>query len=384
VTRRPRVLLLTNIPAPYRLPVFEALAEQVDLTVLFCEGQDPTRPWKVDLISERVCYEVPSTWRLSLPGGTRVIWNPGLRRRLRCRPFDVYIAGENFTTFPAVLNVLGEAQRWNRPFVVWSEAIDTPYASGRCMSNAYRRWLYRRTDAFIAYCEKAKAYLERRGASPDRISSGLQVIPAEQLPAPAADKAALGFTGKRITIFVGHFEARKGIDVLVEAFRAVAGTDDVLALVGSGPEERRLRAASHGDPRIVFTGYLQGNVKTSWYAAADLFVLPTLHDPWGLVVNEAMAFGLPVIVTDAAGSTDLVQGNGLVVPAGDVGALSIALARLMADDDLRRRMGRRSLEIISAYTVEAASDAFWQTIDRVYQTKCPESWQLPTSHRGVR
>ena len=76
---------------------------------------------------------------------------------------------------------------------------------------------------------------------------------------------------------------------------------------------------------------------------------------------------MPVIVTDAAGSTDLVQDNGLVVPAGDVGALSIALARLMTDDDLRRRMGRRSLEIISAYTVEAASDAFWQTIDKVYQ-----------------
>ena len=360
--RRPRVFFLTNVPAPYRLPVFEALAEHVDLTVFFCEAQDPARPWEVDLRSERVCYDLLSTRRLSLPGGMAVIWNPGLRMRLRRTPFDVYIAGENFTSFPAVLSVLKAAQRRNRPFVVWSEAIDTPYASGHFLSNAYRRWLYRRTDAFIAYCQKAKEYLVRRGVSPDRINSGLQVIPAEQLPTPAADKAALGLTRKRVVLYMGHFEARKGIDVLVDAFRVVAGTDDVLALVGSGPEGSRLRAATHGDPRIVFTGYLQGSVKTSWYAAADLFVLPTLHDPWGLVVNEAMAFGLPVIVTDAAGSTDLVQDNGYVVQAGDVDALASALARLLDDAPLRRKMGQRSRAIIANYTVDAACEAFLRVI----------------------
>ena len=364
---RLRVLLLTNVPAPYRLPVFEALAEHVDLTVLFCQGQDPARPWRVELNSERVRYEVLSTRSLSLPGGIAIIWNPGLRKRLRRRPFDVYIAGENFTTFPAVLTVFSAAQRCNKPFVVWSEAIDTPYASGHLLSNAYRRWLYRRSDSFIAYCQKAKEYLMRRGASPERIVRGFQVIPVEQLLTPVADKAGLGLTGKRVVLYVGHFEVRKGIDVLIEAFRAIASEDDILALVGSGPEESRLRGMSPGDPRIVFPGYLQGDAKTSWYAAADLFVLPTLHDPWGLVVNEAMAFGLPVIVTNAAGSTDMVQDNGLLVPPGDVGALSAALARLMVDDDLRRKMGQRSLEIISAYTVEAASDAFWQTIDKVYQ-----------------
>jgi glycosyltransferase involved in cell wall biosynthesis len=367
--RRHRVSLLTNIPAPYRLPVFEALAEHVDLTVYFCRGQDPDRLWQADLCSERVHYELLSERSLPVPGGMKITWNPGLWGCLRRTPCDVYIAGENLTTFPAVLTMLRAARHWNKPFILWSEAIDTLYASGRPLSNAYRRWLYRRTDAFIAYGQRAKAYLVRRGAPSDRITIGFQVVPPEQLPPPAADKAALGLTGKTVVLYVGYFVARKGLHYLLQAFQAVAGEKDILALVGSGPEEALLRTMSRGDLRVIFPGYCEGPEKTSWYAAADLFVLPTLHDPWGLVVNEAMAFGLPVVVTDAAGCTDLVLDNGFVVPASNTDALATALAQLLTDEALRRKMGQRSQYIISAYTVEAACDAFLQAIDEVCQNQ---------------
>jgi glycosyltransferase involved in cell wall biosynthesis len=366
--RRPRVLLLTNIPAPYRLPVFEALGEHVDLNVYFCQGQDPGRLWQVEVRSECVHYELLPERNLHLPGSMKVIWNSGLWGRLQHIPFDVYIAGENFTTFPAVLSMLRAARRWNRPFILWSEAIDTPYASGHALSNAYRRWLYRQADAFIAYGQGAKTYLERRGAPSDRITIGFQVVPPEQLPAPIADKKALGLSGKTVVLYVGYFVARKGLHHLIQAFQAVPGENDVLALVGSGPQEKHLRAISRSDQRIIFPGYFEGAEKASWYAAADLFVLPTLHDPWGLVVNEAMAFGLPIIVTDAAGCVrDLVQDNGLVVPAGDTGALVTALAQLLPDEALRRAMGRRSRHIISTYTVKSACDAFLQVIDDACQ-----------------
>jgi len=366
VSQFPRILLLTNVPAPYRLPVFEALAEHVALTVLFCEGEDPARRWSVDLDSCRARYEVLPSRRLSLPGGAGMILNPGLASRLRETPFDVYVAGENFSSFPAVLALQRAARRWKKPLVIWSEAIDTAYASGRGLSNAYRRWLYRRSDAFIAYCRRAKEYLVRRGAPDDRIVVGRQVVPSEQLPPPAVDKVALGLKGKRVTLSVGYLISRKGVDILIKAFRSVAGNDDVLALVGSGPEESRLRAMAVEDPRILFRGHLDGAEKTSWYAAADLFVFPTLHDPWGLVVNEAMHFGLPIIASDAAGCVpDVVQDNGLVVPAGDVKALSAALARLLEDSSLRSEMGERSRAIISRYTVDAACGAFLDVIGRV-------------------
>jgi glycosyltransferase involved in cell wall biosynthesis len=170
--------------------------------------------------------------------------------------------------------------------------------------------------------------------------------------------------GKRVVLYVGYFMARKGLTDLITAFQAVATRNDILALVGSGPEETRLRCLSQHDKRILFPGHLEGAEKTSWYKAADLFVLPTLHDPWGLVVNEAMAFGLPVIVTDAAGCTDLVRENGLVVTAGNPDSLATALGQLLPDAELRQEMGERSQVIISKYTVENASDAFLQAIRR--------------------
>jgi glycosyltransferase involved in cell wall biosynthesis len=367
VKQRPGVLLLTNVPTPTRFPVFESLTEQVDLTVCFCQGYDPARVWRARPQSERVHYEMLAASTLPLPGGIEIVWNPGLWARLRRDPFDVYIAGENFTNLLSVLTLWRAARHWKKPFALWSEAIDSAYASGNWVSNLYRRWLYPRTDAFIAYGERAKAFLTRRGASPERIVLGLQVIPPEQLPAPAVDKAGLGLEGKTVVLSVCYLTPRKGVKYLVSAFQAIAGEKDVLALVGSGPEEAVLRQMSQGDSRIMFPGYFDGAEKSSWYAAADLFVLPTLHDPWGIVVNEAMAFGLPIITTESAGCVpDIVkdQENGFVVPAGDENALSAALARLSKDADLRRQMGQHSRAIIADYTTEAARDRFLLVIEQ--------------------
>ncbi|MEP7356324.1 MAG: hypothetical protein ABI847_03740, partial [Anaerolineales bacterium] len=148
---RPRVLLLTNVPTPNRLPVFEAVAETVDLTVLFCQAADPARRWHADLQSVRVRYEALAARTLAVGRGVEMAFNPGLGRRLRDEAFDVYLAGENFPNAASVLAVWRAARQHRRPFGLWSEAIDTAFASGQLVSNAYRRWLYRRTDVFIAY-----------------------------------------------------------------------------------------------------------------------------------------------------------------------------------------------------------------------------------------
>ncbi len=365
---RPRVLLLTNVPAPYRLPVFEALADSVELTVCFCQARDATRRWSPALQSDRVRYRTLAARTVMAPGGLELVWNPGLAAELAQAPYDVYIAGENVTNAPAVLALWRAARRKRRPFVLWSGAIDSALASGNRLSNSYRRWLYRRSDAFIAYGERARQFLLRRGAPPERIVMGLQVVPADQTPPPAQNKAALGLAGRTVLLYVGYFVARKGLGPLVAAFGEVAGPEAVLALVGSGPEEAALRQASRGDARILFPGYLEGRAKSSWYAAADIFALPTLHDPWGLAVNEAMAFGLPVVVSDAAGCVpDIVRDgeNGLVWRVGDGAGLRAALARLLGDAALRRRMGQRSRELIAGYTTAAAAGRFLQAIERV-------------------
>ena len=105
-----------------------------------------------------------------------------------------------------------------------------------------------------------------------------------------------------------------------------------------------------------------------YYIAADIFVLPTLSDPWGLVVNEAMIFGLPIICTDTAGvAYDLVREgiNGFVVKAGNSDVLYAALKRLCDDPELRETMGKESLKIIKGYTPEKWARNFINAVEEV-------------------
>ena len=359
---RPTVLLLTNTPAPYRLPVFAAVAKEVELTVFYCEPRQPDRLWQMNVAESAVSHQFLPSRTVPLPGLPLTL-NPGLGQLLRQTWFDLIIAGENFSHFPAVLTAQRAARRQGKPFVLWSEAIDTAYASGHLVSNFYRRWLYGRTDNFLAYSEAAKQFLLRRGADEEKIFRGYQVVPPEQLPPPAESKAELGMASRQVVLYVGYFNQRKGLPLLIQAFQKVARENDRLVLVGDGPEKHTLAEMAAGDGRIQFPGYLEGAQKSSWYAAADLFVLPTLHDPWGLVVNEAMAFGLPIITTEAAGCAELVAGNGRIIPANDVPALAATLHALLSDPDKRVTMGSRSRGRIAPYTVTTARDAFMTVIN---------------------
>lgn len=363
---QPKVVLLTNSPAPYRLPVFTALTEAVDLTILYCQPNQPDRLWQMDKVETAVLHHNLPSRTLSLPGLPLTL-NPGLVKRLQQTPFDLIIAGENFNHFPAVITAQWAARQQGKPFVLWSEAIDTPFASGHVVSNAYRRWLYGRTDQFLAYSEAASQFLRRRGAPAKKIVRGYQVVPASQLPPPAQSKEALGLMDVQIVLYVGYFNPRKGLPTLLQAFQQVAKEDDRLILVGDGSEKQHLQELAAGDGRILFPGYLEGADKASYYAAADIFVLPTQHDPWGLVVNEAMVYGLPIICSSAAGCVELIRENGRIVPPNNVSAMAATLKNLLTNPTKRASMGQRSRELIAPYTVASARDAFLTVFKRALQ-----------------
>jgi glycosyltransferase involved in cell wall biosynthesis len=145
-------------------------------------------------------------------------------------------------------------------------------------------------------------------------------------------------------LFVGGCSLRKGIPYLVEAFRRVDARAE-LRLVGrtNDPLFRRIGGLPHS---VEAVGPKTGAALAAEYAAADVFVLPSVEDGWGLVTNEAMAAGLPVIVSDHAGSAEIVRDgvNGFVVPARDVDALAERMNALLADAELRARMGAAARE----------------------------------------
>lgn len=157
-----------------------------------------------------------------------------------------------------------------------------------------------------------------------------------------------------LALFVGHGFRRKG---LADAIKALAGPDDAthLAVVGGGDADPYAKLALElgVSDRVHFVGAT--NTPEACFRDADLFLLPTHEDVWANTIVEAMAAGLPVVTTDAAGASSLVKetGAGLVVPAGSIHSLREAAARVLGDPSLRREMGRRGEAAAEPFGLEA-------------------------------
>jgi glycosyltransferase involved in cell wall biosynthesis len=163
---------------------------------------------------------------------------------------------------------------------------------------------------------------------------------------------------ERYILFVGRLVREKGVFDLLAAYtrleisiRRQVG----LVFVGDGDARAALeeQAATISSGSVKFAGFAQREQLGAYYGLADLLVLPTYSDPWGLVVNEAMACGLPVIVSRVAGcAADLVKEfwNGALIAPGDVSGLASVLYRLLADRDGCAKMGANSLELISKFS----------------------------------
>lgn len=174
-----------------------------------------------------------------------------------------------------------------------------------------------------------------------------------------------------VVLFAGKFFRRKRPNDLLSA----AATYDSISpfhilLVGSGEMEAELNGQIKllGIQRTHMAGFANQDALPDIYGACDVFVLPSTDEPWGLAVNEAMSAGLPVVVSDEVGcARDLVQDgvNGAVFPAGNVGALAEALRPIIADTDVRLRMGAASREIISRWSYAECLDGLRQALASV-------------------
>jgi glycosyltransferase involved in cell wall biosynthesis len=162
-----------------------------------------------------------------------------------------------------------------------------------------------------------------------------------------------------LILYASKLIPRKRPHDLLAAYRILRGrgVDVALLFVGSGELEESLRdyVGQHELADVHFAGFQNQSELPKFYAVADLFVLPSEDEPWGLVINEAMCAGLPVVASEEIGAVpDLVKDgyNGFRFPAGDVEALAAHLQTLVEDEGLRSRMGEKSLEIIGAWDLE--------------------------------
>ena len=344
-----RIALLTEIPAPFRIPLFNALAARpdVDLRVLFLAAGDPRRR-HYDLHEEEWRFD-----RRVLPGrevrrgGRWLVLNRGAGRELRrFRPDAIAVGGWNQ---PAFWRALVYARAHRVPLLVWvestlrdarSEALPLELAKRALVRGAWGAFVPGRASAQYA---RALGFAEERVVTaPNAVDQRVFGERVGELRASREPSRSCSF------LYVGRLDPEKGLDVLLEAFARVPGE---LVLVGGGSEEERLRRAA--PDRVSFAGPLPRDAVVARYAAADAFVLPSRSEQWGMVLNEAAAAGLPLVATEAAGGAyELVEDgvNGFVVAPNDAEALARAMRRLAEDEPFRHAAGLRSRQLAARLT----------------------------------
>jgi glycosyltransferase involved in cell wall biosynthesis len=344
-----RLALLTEIPAPYRIPLFNALAERVELRVLFLAPVDPRRAFYEQHADEwRFDHEFLPGRQLRR-GGRWVVFNRGALRALRrFRPDAVAVGGWNQ---PAFWLALAYTRVRRVPLLVWVESTARDArGESRPLELAKRRMIGSAAGFFVPG-SAAREYVRGFGVPDDLIAVAPNAVDERVFSSAAVDRRG------RATctfLYTGRLDPDKGVDVLLRAFADVPGE---LVLVGSGTDEAHLRSLA--DDRVRFRGALGRDALPSEYARADVFVLPSRSEPWGMVLNEAAAAGLPLVASEGAGAArDLIEEgvNGFRVPVGDEAALAAALRRLAEDEHLRLAAGARSRELAERFTPAAWAD----------------------------
>ena len=387
----------------YQVPIFQVLSAdpRIDLTVYFCSDEG------VSGKDVKTAYGVDETWtgegellkgykfkflRNFSPGGSYLkslvglanfgVWNEISRERpdavvvtswmnptwwltyLACLKFKVpifFMTDANFYTEDSK----GPLKKWLKQRLLGD--LIFPIASGFLYAGTANRQLYEYyrvpgeklfpfaySWGYDAILEKSKKLLSRRAAL--RIQYGLS-------------EDAI------VILYCGRLTSEKGTIDLLEAYRLVSHPRKALVIVGDGILRERLQqfAKNHNIDSIHFLGFKRRDEIGEFYALADFLVLPSHKETWGIVINEALCFGLPVIVSDQVGAgVDLVipEENGHVFPAGDVAALTDRINKLIElPIETRKKMGEKSRETILKWNDRDLAKLIGNCLDAIYKVE---------------
>ena len=372
--RRYRLAVVAIRPQPYHSPLYRALAAhpQLDLTVYYLLDEGLGQARDLDYGRFDWGYPVLDGYRSQFlrnralrPSGARFAgaFHPGLFRRLHPRHHDAAVVPGWFPL--SVWLAHGACWRGGLPVLLRSDAnaAGPVWRRSRAAKALVLPRLFRRCAAFLTQGTRNAEFYRRYGVPEEKLflvphavdNDFFQQQRAALQPRRGELRRQLGLPDEALLLlYAGRLVPQKRPGDLLAA---VARLDDArvwLALVGEGRERARLeqQVAALRLPRVLFPGFQTQPRLAEYYTAADVFVLPSEREPWGLVLNEAMNFGLPAVVSERAGAApDLVlPGTGRTFPPGDVDALAACLRPLLADAGLRARLGQGALDRIRQWS----------------------------------
>ncbi|MBI4398851.1 MAG: glycosyltransferase family 4 protein [Candidatus Omnitrophica bacterium] len=367
---RKKVVLLTEIMSPYRTPVFNEIAKNpsFDFEVIYLAETSGGRKWDIDRQAMNFSFHQPQHIRIPLPDRFPVFFNPGLYRLLKKLNPDLMICGGYH--HPSYVMAGMFAVRHRKKFVLWCESHEKSVRIRSRLANFYRKVIFRKSSAFIVPGKCSARFIQKYTGdtkpiyvAPNAVDNDFFYQRAAVHREKKSELKRMRNFPRHLILYVGRLLSSKGLGTLLAAYQQLSRPDTGLLIVGEGPEEKHYKeyCAQHHISNVYFEGHKQQRDLPYYYGLSDLFVMPSLRDEWGLVTNEAMASGLPVIVSGEIGAAaDLVEegANGYAVAGGDTEALRLRIANLLDDEALRKRMGERSLEIIKNYHPQKCAEGF--------------------------
>jgi glycosyltransferase involved in cell wall biosynthesis len=373
-----KIAFVTNFCPYYRIKTFETLAKYHHVEYFFfSQGDEWYWQQQHGIRSGNFHYEYLQGISF---GRTRI--TPTLLGKLLRTGYDVYIKCINGRFALPITYLIARIR--NKPFILWTGIWMRLRTSSHRLMFPATRFIYRHANAVVVYGEHVKRYLISEGVREERIFVASHAADNNVYNRPVTEEERTSLKqklnvpeGKKIILYLGRLVEAKGLSYLLEAFASLKREDCILVFAGEGEYRHHLvKQALERDviTRIRFTGYVQPEQATVYYAVANVFVLPSIttktsKETWGLVINEAFNQGLPVITTDAVGAAagGLVQDgiNGFIVKERDSNGLAQAMQKILDDPQKQRDFGRNARRSVASWDNEHMVLGFRQAIDYV-------------------
>lgn len=347
-----KILYLTSNPSPYRVDFFNEISNMCDLTVIYEKKKLAHRDEKWIYEGERKFKEI------YLKGVLNSSLCVSILLHIK-KNYDVIIIGGYST--PTGMLAINYLKLKKIPFILNTDGGFIK--EDKKITYLIKKYFISSASAWLSTSDITTDYLIHYGAKKDKIYKYpfTSIRSKEILKNPLNIqeknniKKSLNIKEEKVIISVGRFIYIKGFDVLLNACKDIS-KDIGIYIIGGRPTEEYLQLKkNNGLDNIHFIDFMTKNELKQYYMVADLFVLPTRGDVWGLVINEAMSCGVPLITTNkCVAGLELIQDNqnGYIVNVDNESQLREKMIAILEDEGLRHSMSEANIEKIREYTIE--------------------------------
>ncbi|MDY2884039.1 MAG: glycosyltransferase [Romboutsia timonensis] len=365
-----KILWVTNLPSPYRMDFFNELGKLVDLTVLLerCEADDRDKKWFEIKNKTFKCIQLQGKgWSMDKSISIDII------KYLKNIDYDYCVLGLYSSPTQIIANIYLRILK--KQFII---STDGGFIKpDKKVSKLIKSFLISGASNWLSTGKSTTKYLEHYGAKKENIFEypftsirKKDIITLNMLESDEKQKLKkeLNIKEKKVILGIGQFIPRKGFDVLIQAMDTIDEDIGCYIIGGIATDEYKNLSKSISNKNIHFIEFQGKKNIEKYYKCADLFVLPTREDIWGLVINEAMAFGLPVITTDKciAGLELIDNGtNGYIIESDNILQLREKILTILENEKLRKEMSTNSLKIIENYSIEVMAQRHKEIFDAI-------------------